>query len=182
MKVFLISLCFIVAIAQVQTSNNRLRLVLPICPKQITWIKTWQTGLIKKDSTHKFDEVPRHVLVENGCISHRYSCDSIWGTRREGKDWHISNYREYNMIYNGKACVYLRPTKTDFSQPGLTRFETTFFSPTLDSPVYPLTQENLSLVFSGTPSYMKKITALSASYNVAKKDKATGTYEFTPWL
>jgi hypothetical protein len=85
-------------------------------------------------------------------------------------------------VYTGKACVYIRPTKTDFSVPGLTRFETTYFSATPDSPVYPLTQENLLLVFKDDPSLVNKVNSLPQSALVNKKDKSSGMYEFITWL
>jgi hypothetical protein len=140
-------------------------------------------GFTTIDNQHKLrDEVTHDVYVTNNGLSHKYSYDSIWGFRRKGDDWRIYNYRIYKVVYTGKACVYIRPTKTDFSVPGLTRFETTYFSATPDSPVYPLTQENLLLVFKNDPSLVNKVNSLPASALVDKKDKSSGVYEFITWL
>lgn len=140
-------------------------------------------GFDTKDATHKLqDKVTHKVSVENNGVTNTYAYDSIWGFRRDGSDWRVYNYRIYKVAYNGKACVYTRPTKTDMSVPGLTRFETTFFSATPESPVYPLTQENLLLVFKNNPSLVNKISSLHQSYPVTKMDKSTGTYEFLNWL
>ena len=183
MKTLLICLCFLSFMAHSQSISNSLSAYGVYVSASDYAAHDLTDGFSIKDNTHKLrDEVTHHVYIDNNGSSHRYSYDSIWGFRKEGKDWRIFNYRIYNLVYSGKAFVYVRPTKTDFSQPGLTRFETTFFSATPDSPVYLLTQENLSLVFAGNPSFVKKLTSLPASYNVAKKDKATGQYQFISWL
>jgi len=135
------------------------------------------------DSKHKLkDEVTHQVDVVNNGTAHKYSYDSIWGFRRKGDDWRIFDNHIYKVVYTGKACVYIRPTKTDFSVPGLTRFETTYFSVTLDSPVYPLTQSNLLVVYKNDSSLVNKVNVLPPSALVTKTDKSSGMYEFISWL
>jgi len=135
------------------------------------------------DNSHKLkDEVTHQVDVINNGFAHKYSYDSIWGFRRKGEDWRIFGNHIYKVVYTGKACVYIRPTKTDFSVPGLTRFETTYFSATPDSPVYPLTQSNLLAVFKNDSSLINKVSALPPSALVSKIVKSSGMYEFITWL
>lgn len=144
---------------------------------------TVTNGFSENDKTHKLrDEVTHRVEIINGQSSVNYSYDSIWGFRKKGEDWRIFNNRIYKVVYTGKACVYIRPTKTDMSIPGLTRFETTYFSATPESPVYPLTQENLVSAFKDDSALVKKVNSLPASALVTKKDKASGLYEFITWL
>lgn len=140
-------------------------------------------GFTAEDSRHKLkDEVTHKVSIINGNNNATYNYDSIWGFRRDGSDWRIFDGHIYKVVYTGKAYVYIRPTKTDFSAPGLTRFETTFFSATPDSPVYPLTKQNLLLAYSNNAAFVSKVRALPPSFPATKKDKSTGLYQFISWL
>jgi hypothetical protein len=135
------------------------------------------------DNKHKLrDEVTHYVYVVNDGSSHKYPYDSIWGFRRKGEDWRIFDNRIYKVVYTGKAYVYIRPTKTDFSVPGLTRFETTYFSATPTSPIYQLTKQNLITAYADKPAFVGKVSALPPSALATKKDKVTGLYQFITWL
>ncbi|MGN6212661.1 hypothetical protein [Parafilimonas sp.] len=137
----------------------------------------------EKNSHHKLRNTSTHrVYVKNNNASVSYKYADIWGIRTKGTDWRIFNNKLYKVVYAGKAYVYIRPTRNDFTQPGITKFQTTWFSVTANGPLYELTRNNLLSAYSSNAALVSKVSSMKENKVVNRKDKTTGEYEFISWL
>lgn len=117
------------------------------------------------------------ITILDGKEKTMFYCDEIWGYRKDGTDWRVSNEETYRVDYIGKVCLYKL-----MGEPGLGIPDYVYFSASPDLSIHKLTRKNLLAVFHSDRAFVERVKKMPWFRCIDRWDRKKGSYDFIDWI